>query len=171
MHLPRRLKKPALFLTAAYVLWLVTGFTLPLDIQPWPSYPRDWKPGSQVHPLAQFNFDEGKWTAVIAFSMEGRFRKPWGYAYGNVLRTSDRAVLKELQSVTFHFAPADISTVTSGLYLYKDGKLMFETGIVLDDGEEGIQNRDHGWMPPVQRAALHAVCQKFRRSWLPVVFL
>ncbi|HSI62936.1 MAG TPA: hypothetical protein VLE43_07445 [Candidatus Saccharimonadia bacterium] len=165
------LKKMLVTLIAVYGFWLATGFTLPVNVQARPPYPRDWSADSQVNPLTEFNLDEGKWTAVIAFSMEDRFRKPWSYAYGNILCTSDRAVLKQLQSVAFHVTPADVATVTSGLYLYKDGKLMYETGIVLEDGEEGLQNRDHGWMPPVQRGALHAVCQQFRRSWVPVVIL
>jgi hypothetical protein len=167
---PPKWHKLSLLLVMSYGLWLATGFTLPISMQETPSHSYQWSRDERQNPLQQFDFSQGNWSAVIVLSMEDRMHKPCGYAYGNVLCTSDPAVLKQLQQVQFTVSEADVSTVTSGLFLLKDGKRMFGTGIVLEDVTEGMQSRDFGWISPVDVGALHRVCGQFRRSWLPVVF-
>lgn len=170
-RMPRRgWYKLLCLVTVFYGVWFLTGITLPISLQETPSYSYRWSPDETRNPLQQFDFSQGNWSAVIVLSMEDRMRRPWGYAYGNVLCTSDRAVLKQLQEVEFTVTGTDVSTVTSGLYLLNDGKRMFGTGIVLEDVTEGMQSRDFGWIAPVDVGALHRVCGQFSRSWLPVVF-
>ncbi|RBP35539.1 hypothetical protein DES53_12159 [Roseimicrobium gellanilyticum] len=166
----RRWHKLSCLVAASYGIWLLTGFTLPISLQETPDYSYKWSSGETRHPLEQFDFSQGNWRAVIVLSINERSDKPFGYAYGNVLCTSDVAVLNQLREVRFIAGESDVSTVTSGLYLLKDGKRMFGTGIVLEEVSEGMQSRDFGWIAPVDVGALHKVCGQFSRSWLPVVF-
>jgi hypothetical protein len=83
---------------------------------------------------------------------------------GRRFRTLDTALLKEMQrSWVFIYTAGDVATVESRLMLYKDGKIMFSTGIVLDEQGQGLQSPDFGWLEPLKEVRLSRQCSRFRR--------
>jgi hypothetical protein len=63
----------------------------------------------------------------------------------------------------------DMATVNSSFYLVRDGLVVFESGIVLDKNNQGLQNSNYGWMQPVDGAAFVNICAGFKKVYWPVV--
>lgn len=128
--------------------------------------------GQSVNPLKDFNFREGKWTAFVIFSNDDRSLLPESIPNSTVIRCDDRVVLRELQhQVEFEYSESDMATVTSRMMIFKDDVLMFDSGLVVDSGQEGLQNRDFGWIGSREIGTLSKVLGKFKRVWSPIVIL
>lgn len=109
--------------------------------------PRDYayQSGQKVNPLEEFNFSDGKWTAFVVFSDDDRSRLPTGIENSRVIRCDDKHVLQEMQNqLEFHDSGGDMTTVASRIVLYKNDRLMFDSGLVVETGMEGFQSRDFG---------------------------
>lgn len=134
------------------------------------NYP--YKLGQSVNPFKDFNFREGEWTAYVIFSNDDRSLLPESIPNSTVIRCDDRAILRELQDqVEFEYSESDMATVTTRMLIFKDDILMFDSGLVVDSGQEGLQNRDFGWIGCREIGTLSKVLGKFKRVWSPIVIL
>lgn len=93
---------------------------------------------------------------------------------GSILETKNNAVLKEIQSEwKFTKTNGDMATVENELLVYEGDKIIFRSGIVLDDSKnsnlQGLQNSDMGWLKST--TDLTRQCKKFERVYFPLVFL
>ena len=88
-----------------------------------------------------------------------------------VLISTDQIVIDELLTCKFKYTDSDVATVDSRIYIYDDGKLLFESGIVLDKNSQGLQNQEMGWVKPINENQFIAVCSKFKRYNFPLLIL
>lgn len=131
-----------------------------------------FKSGQTVNPLEEFDFSDGKWTAFVVFSNDDRPYLPAGIKNSTVIRCDDKVVLKELQNqLEFHYSGGDMTTVVSRMLLFKNDLLMFDSGLVVEPGMEGLQSRDFGWIENKNPGSLARILSKFQRVWSPLVVL
>ena len=160
-----------LILVLAAIAWLLSGHTSVIRVSNYKPQPKELHKGDLVAPLKDFDFSQGQWKAVLIIDPNDFNRLDKKIPKARCLMTNDVNVLKEMQQ-TWHFVVegGDLATVTSSILFVRDGKLVFESGIVLEDGNEGLQSPDFGWVVPTQKDALLDSCKKFKGVHSPVVF-
>lgn len=132
----------------------------------------DFEEGQKVNPLRDFNFDEGNWTAFVVFSRDDRPHLPASISNFKVIRCDDKVVLKELQDqLEFDYTDGDMTTVASKILIFKNDRLMFDSGLVVESGMEGFQSRDFGWIENNNPGSLAKILSKFKRTWSPLMIL
>ncbi|OOQ61372.1 hypothetical protein BC343_20575 [Mucilaginibacter pedocola] len=131
------------------------------------------KTGDTLQLFRSYDFSDGKWAAYLVVAADDRADIHPKLAGRTCWKTTDIAVLKEMQQRwTFKInSDADIATVTSTFYLIRDGVVVFDSGIVADSGTQGIQMREYGWMQPTDKQAVMDVLTKFKAVKWPVVFI
>ncbi len=157
------------------VLWIIsiaTGFTFVLVNQKYETVNRNFHVGDTIQPLKKFDFNKDNWEAYIVISKEDYTDLNRYIKKVNCLKTTNKDVLQKMkQTWLFIYQGSDMATVTSSIYLLKNGKLVFTSGIVLDNKIEGLQGREFGWLKPLQQNTLSQTCKDFERSYFPLVFL
>lgn len=157
----------------ASITLVLMGKTLVFNISDYtPSIEKDLTIGDTINPLSQFNFSEGDWKAYIVISGNDYNDLHPEVTKATCLKTTDYKILNEMKANwSFIFKNADLATCTSSFYLFQNGKLMFESGIVLTKETQGLQNRQFGWIKPIERNGMIKALSKFNRVYWPVVFL
>ena len=155
----------------------LTGYTLAISLSqinsdrlntPLPKARSD----QNLQPLSDYDFSKGNWTAYIVISTDdfndlnpliGK-RVCW--------KTNSKALLMKMKKdwVFKYRENSDMATVNSSFYLVQDGVMVFESGIVLDKNNQGLQNSKYGWMQPVNGMAFVNICKGFKKVYWPVVF-
>lgn len=128
--------------------------------------------GDKVNPIKKYNFDEGNWKAFLVFSSTDIKELPNSFRSANCLKTKNVDILKSMQQEwEFEYKGVDIATVESKLLIFKDGDLVYETGIVLSNAIEGLQNNETGWLDGSEGKKLSKYFQKFKRVYSPIIIL
>lgn len=150
--------------------WL--GKTIVISSLTRPDHQYDFKLGEKVNPLTDFDFNEGEWIAYLVIAGDDFAKLPVGIPQATVLYSTDPHVLGSLRDqVKFRFKDSDVATVTSQLLVFKNGKLEFESGIVIETGSQGLQSRDFGWLEATNHEDLVEVLREFHRYWFPIIWL
>ncbi|WP_140511570.1 hypothetical protein [Flavobacterium pectinovorum] len=89
----------------------------------------------------------------------------------NILKCEDEKVIVNLLNSELSYIGADVSTIQSKIYIYSKNKLIFESEISLDKNSIGLQNRDLGWVKPLQDKDFINVFSQFKRYNLPVLII
>ena len=128
--------------------------------------------GQIVNPLSDFDFGNGKWTVYLEISpSDFRNLNPL-VTKATCLKTSDIQLLREMKkNWNFRYSGGDVATVNSTIYFVKNGRLVFESGIVIDKNMEGLQGEEYGWLEPIGKKALSKSASRFNRVYLPVIFI
>jgi hypothetical protein len=88
---------------------------------------------------------------------------------GKLYKCDDVNVLSQLKNeFNFTYKGSDMTTVNSTLYVLKNNKLVFETGIVLEKNICGLQSSSFGW---VCNNKLIDLFSKFKRVFTPIVII
>lgn len=157
------------------MLWLIsiiTGYTLVFNIQNYKHISSIVHPGDTIRPLNDFDFTKDDWKAYLYVSRDDFHDLHGSIKKVNCLKTSDKILLEKMkQTWTFIYRGGDLATVTSYINIYKNGFLVFSSGIVIDKNTEGLQSREFGWINPIQNNALSQTCKDFERVYFPIVFL
>jgi hypothetical protein len=142
------------FAVLLYSLSLSTGITtlvIPLSGSKAREHP-GIKKGQIVKPLQGLDFGKGKWVAYLVIvpadysDLNPMFKKVSCY------RSEDAGLFNRMKNKwNFISTSGDVATVSSALYFVRDGKIEFESGIVLDKNREGLQNGEYGWLEPVEQ--------------------
>ena len=128
--------------------------------------------GDAIRPFKDFNFKQGSWKACLVISRDDYSSLNKLLKKSTYFKTTDIKILEKMKkSWTFIYKESDVATVTSYICLFKDGKLVFESGIVLDETSEGLQGSAFGWVEPIKEHALIETCKKFQKTYLPIVIL
>lgn len=131
-----------------------------------------YKKGDTIQPLKNLDFDQGDWTAYLSISRSDFQELEKNISKATCLKTRDINLLKKMQKEwIFICQETDLATVESGFYLLRNGKLVFESGIVLESNSEGLQSREFGWVNPLKSKSLTSLCSKFKRVYWPIVIL
>jgi hypothetical protein len=166
----------AVIFTAAAV-WIasaITGSSLCLVVQEGSAAApqRQLTKGDVVAPLQDLDLTSGDWSAYILLD-PADFRELKGKLPRNCLKLTDRQEIKRLQrDLKARYMGADVATVTSRLIFLRDGKLVFDSGIVLDgQGLKGIQTRSWGWLSFEGAPVASDFSNRFRPVYWPIVLL
>lgn len=103
--------------------------------------------GEAVYPFSYINSKEKGWKVVIEISgddLSTLSRK----IPGRKLTTAKPNVLKQISRWKFIYEGGDLATVTSTILVYKDGTLVDQQGIVLEENLVGLQSIKYGWISP-----------------------
>jgi hypothetical protein len=88
---------------------------------------------------------------------------------GKLYKCDDINVLTKLKNeLNLTYTGSDMATVNSILYVLKNNKLVFETGIVLEKNICGLQSSSFGW---VRNNKLIDLFSKFERVFTPIVII
>jgi len=88
-----------------------------------------------------------------------------------VLTSSNIDVIDELMNCKFKYTGSDASTIESKIYICSDDGLIFESEISLDTNSQGLQNRQFGWIEPLESDKLINICSKFDRYNFPILII
>jgi hypothetical protein len=129
--------------------------------------------GKEISPFLNYDFSQGSWSAYLVIVPEDFHDLHPLISKRVCLKTDDISLLKQMQkSWSFKYNEnGDMATVNSTFYLVHDGMIVFETGIMLDKNNQGLQNSTYGWMKPVDGSAMVGVCSRFKKVYWPVVIL
>jgi len=131
-----------------------------------------YKTGEVINPFRKFDFDSGSWTAYIFISYDDVKEISKEMRGGRSFKTSDERLLNEMKhDLKFTFTGGDMTTVESQLILCKNGKEVFESGIVLDDVNQGIQNQQYGWLEAKTKNLLLKYCKQFHKNYSPIIII
>ncbi len=154
------------------VTFVLLGHSFVVCRQEAPARDYGFKTGQTVNPLKDFNFNDGKWTAFVIFTNDDRPHLPASIKNCTVIRCEDTSILTEIQdSLEFDYSGGDMTTVASRILLFKNDRLMFDSGLVVEPDMEGFQSRDFGWIENKNPGALARILSKFQRVWSPLVVL
>lgn len=128
------------------------------------------KPGDELNLFSKFDFTKDKWKAYLIISSDDFSNLNPLIKKRTCLKTTDRHLLEEMKkSWRFKVTEGDIATVESELFLFKNNKLVFRTGIVLDKDVQRLQNEEYGELVPVNSSAIINSCKQFKKVYWPVV--
>ncbi len=111
---------------------------------------------------------KGNWEIYIDYSWDDCYS---GTALlpGKVWKCSDPGIVSAvLREARFINSGADMATVGSDFFLLRDGRLVFQSQIVLDSNAVGFQSDIFGWTSNEQ---LKPYFRKFRRVWSPLLVI
>lgn len=75
------------------------------------------------------------------------------------------------ENLVFVYTGADVATVENKIIICKNGKLIFESGIILDENQQGLQHMEFGFVQPTPPQKLLDYCKEFERVYQPIVML
>jgi hypothetical protein len=116
-----------------------------------------------MKPFVELEFEEGDWVAYVFNDVTSHERLKGALPGTCLVLRNHEELAKGLRALTFGPPTgADVATVTSSLVLVRDGRVVYETGVVLDaHGRDGLQSRGYGWVPAVPRGSLLDFVKRF----------
>jgi hypothetical protein len=158
-----------------FTLWgifALTGYRFVIHISNYEVHQKTFSVGDTVQVLKSIDLASGNWSAFLVLDKADFDDLSPSIPKVMCLKTKDMALIKLMQS---HwngiYRNADMATVTSHIYIFKDNQLMFKSGIVLDKNSEGLQNQEFGWLEPLEKGVLTKHCSAFKPVFFPIVFL
>lgn len=155
-------------------LKLLTGYTVIIPISKYKNVQSELsidKRGS-VNPLNDFNFKEGDWEAYFIVSLSDFKELPPSFSNSNCFKTKDVEVLESMKANwVFQHHGGDMSTVESKLMIFNEGKLVYETGVVVSEASEGLQSKKYGWLDGTEGEKISTSLLKFSKVQMPVIIL
>lgn len=164
-----------LFILVAFCcLSMETGYSLVLPVTIAKNTPLGIKakPGDQLTVFSKFDFTKDSWKAYIVLAHDDFDDLNPNIKRKSCLKTTDRNLLISMQkSWKFKITAGDAGTVSSDFYLFRNGELVYKTGIILSNHCQRLQNEEYGEMIPVDSTAILKTCKKFKSVYWPVVIL
>ncbi len=159
------------FVLLLYGLSLVSGITtlvIPLSGYKAREHPVIRK-GQIVNPMQQLDFGNGEWVAYLVINRADYEDLNPAIRKVSCFKSGDVELFKEMQKKwNCRYTGGDSATVASGIYFLRDGKIEFESGIVIDRDREGLQG-EYGWLEPVEQRIMSDQLKHFKRVYWPVV--
>jgi hypothetical protein len=124
------------------------------------------------NPLNGYKFNEGDWAVYLILD-KSDFEKliPELNAH-KVWKASSISVLQDMQATwNFKSTGGDMATVSSTIVIVHDRKIVFESGVILDQNLIGLQGKNFGWAEPVEKGKFVASLREFKKVQSPFVFI
>ncbi len=119
-----------------------------------------------IRPLADLNFDEGNWKIHLKIAPADKKLLPTAMRKGRYFTSKNKELLREMQkSWVFVDSGGDMTTVESKVWFTQNKKRVIEFGIVIEEGHEGIQSPEWGWLLPASPGQLAATLGKLKRIY------
>lgn len=162
-------------MTCLTLMSFITGYSLVLPVSAVENGSRsgaEARPGDKVSVFANCDFSKDNWKAYLVLSSDDLNDLHPLIKKQTCLMTTDPNVLNEMKkSWRFRVTGGDVATVESAFYLFKNNKLIYKTGIILDKTSQRLQNSEYGELIPVDAAAMLNSCKQFKSVYWPVVVL
>jgi len=130
------------------------------------------KPGDEIALFSKFDFSRDKWAAYIITGTNDFKDLNLASEKWSCLKTSNRLLLQKMKNNwRFRITDDDAGTVNSDFYLFKNGILVYKSGIILLKSSQRLQNEEYGEMIPVDPTGMLQTCRQFKKIYWPVVFL
>ncbi|MCB0844146.1 MAG: hypothetical protein KDE26_12905 [Bacteroidetes bacterium] len=157
------------FFAVLVVSSLFTGYSVVIDVQkPISKTEYDCNSGEEIAVFEEFDFKDGEWEAFLVLS---NYDQELLSKKRNCFVLQDKDILNELRDLTFTCAGGDMTTVDSHFYLTRDGDLVFKSGIVLVENQEGLQSEYFGWAEATRDNELRELFERFRAVYLPLLII
>lgn len=125
-----------------------------------------------INPLADIEFNTGKNSAYLIFSKQDRQELPAGMNRRKVYICKDNVDLKSLKDDFFFLqSNGDIATCESDIFILKDNKIIFHSGLVFTDSIIGLQDGSFGWIDAINQKALKQHFLNFKPINYPIIIL
>lgn len=135
------------------------------------SYIQNIRYDSIFSPIDEVSFDSIK-KIYIHIANSDLDILPDGIPRRKLLYTEDSIVVKQLiNNFTFKYTNSDIATCESCIYIYSNDSLIFESGIVIEPDNIGLQKETFGWIELVRRDEFIDILRKFKPIYQPIIFL
>ena len=124
-----------------------------------------------IAPFSEFDFNSNNnWEMIILFKGKDIDELPSDVKKANFMKSSNLELLNTIKNEwTFTCLSGDMATTESKVFLKKDGIIVFESGIAVNDNIQGLQSQNFGWAES-KDGVLSRSISKFDRSYLPIVF-
>lgn len=156
-------------------LSLITGYTLVIPLSDADKIESDYgklKLNDKTNVLESLDFSKGHWKAYLIIDPSDFNDLNVSIKKVTCLKTEDISLLQKMkQKWRFRYTGGDMATVVSRILIFQDSKLVFESGIVLDNYREGLQSENFGWLEPVELNVLSKCCKQFNRVYWPIIFI
>ncbi len=173
----KKARKIFLILAGIFICWTilayVTGFSLviPLPSEKYLHKQAEHKPGDIFRPFPKMNFKKSRYVAYVLIDpSDWRERAP-SLPRCNCLYTTDTSLLGRLSKMKFEYTGGDIATASSCILIYENGKLIFDSAIIIDKNNEAMQGGGFGYIYPVKSGTLSGIIKHFKREKWPIVIL
>jgi hypothetical protein len=134
--------------------------------------PDSLEKGDTVKIFDSFDFSKGDWKAYVSIRNSDNMNLSEAIPKGKLLTTDDIEVLQNMKEhLHFRYTGADVATVENELLLCKEGKVVFGSGIIIDQVQRGLQNQTYGFLECQPFDGLINYSAKFKRVYWPVVIL
>ena len=151
---------------------LMTGFVWVIPITKYTEKRCEFKQGDIVNPLASLDLSKGAWKAYLVVSRTDYYHLNSSAKNASVLKTANIEVLKAMKKKwMFKYTGGDMATAESNIYLFHDEKLVFLSGIILDEPNVGLQSKEYGWLESTNKDLMLNNLKDFKRVYWPIVFL
>jgi hypothetical protein len=170
------MKKTGIIIIGCLLLWTTVNCfidcTLVIPVSSYRSTNLPLKVGDKVNFFNNFDFSKGHWSAYIVLNRYDYKDLDPAIKKAGCLKTTDISLLQKMkQQWNFVYTGADMATVQSAIYIFRDNKLVFESGIVLDKVNQGLQSEMAGFTHTEKPNALTESCAAFKKVYWPVVIL
>jgi hypothetical protein len=160
------------FLGIFWIYSLMTGYVWIIPKTKYTEKRSEFKQGDTVKPLANLDLSKGEWEAYLVVSRIDFISLNRSVTKASVLKTSDLEVLKAIQKKwTFKYTGGDMATAESNFYLFNGKKLVFLSGIILDESNVGLQSKEYGWLESINKDLMLNNLKDFKRVYWPIIVL
>lgn len=133
---------------------------------------KEYKLGDTINPFKNFDFNNGEWEIYLFISSNDKNSISKDIPLGKCLVTTNKELMNEIKyNWNFIYTNADIATVESEIVFSQNGKEVFRSGIVLDSLNQGLQNRQYGWLEATPKDILSKYIKQFNRTYKPIIIL
>lgn len=151
----------------------ISGYTLVINLHDEDAgiNPITPKKGQLFDILDGMDLNEGKWNAYLVLGSDDLSRLPSGIHKRTCLKLSDQVLIKKMKADwKMRVSGGDVATITSSIVFTQNGKVRWESGIDITDGE-GLQSRMFGWANPVKPGIIRQYAKYFKPVYLPIIIL
>lgn len=124
---------------------------------------------NQVKILNHLNFEDNDRCQAVLIINE-REDISGDLSFGHVFSSSDKKLIKKLSTINFKYTGSDVATVENEIIIYKNSKIVFRSGIVIDKNKEDLQHSDFGWIT-TKSGRLAKIFSQFNRNFTPVIVI
>jgi len=162
-------------MTIIGVLWMISlfaGYTIVVPISKYKPHEKVLQKRDTINPLKHMDFNNGNWTVYLVMNQNDKKNLNLQSIKSNCVWTNNIDLLNQMKDTwRFTYSGGDIATAESAIYFFNNGKLRFKSGIVFDNGREGLQSNEYGWLEAINKNELSHLCNKFKQTYWPIKFL
>ena len=128
-----------------------------------------YEKGDTVRPFERLNFEDGEWEAYLFISQNDVDKLTKRIPKSKLLKTTDQSLLVKMKKDwIFQFTGEDVATAESSIVIFNNGVKKFQSGIILEDSLQGLQNNQFGW---IENSKMIEDCMHFKKFIYPILIL